>query len=214
MNNIISSFTLYEFLRILMPGCYFTLNLLQFVRCNFIDYTEMFKGTEFSQTEAAIIFIIVSVVLGILIYALDNPRVLKLIIKNLPTNIISKRHSGVNEILIMNSYFTFYESLPDAFKIRIEREIGFFHLSMDMIFVNLISIVLLIITTILGNHTSSDALYGVYKSQFVMVIFLLLISLLSAYLIYSKRLKYNYKRNAEMYFKSEFYQIFLTLIKS
>src|SRR6266498_836528 len=122
MNNFISSFSLYEFLRILMPGTYLTLNLSQFIKYTFPDYDTISRGINFNQIEATIIFAIVSVVLGVFIYSLDNPRLLSYLFKNLPSNIIRKRHRDADNIAILNSYFAFYDTLPDAVRIKTEKQ--------------------------------------------------------------------------------------------
>lgn len=205
MNNFISSFSLYEFLRILMPGAYLTLNLSQFVKYNFPEYDTITKGTEFNQVEATIIFSITAVVLGVLIYSFDNPRLLGLLFKNLPSNIITAKHPNSDNITILNSYFAFYDSLPDPVKIKSEKQSGFLHLTLDFCFVNIFSLLLMLITIICKNPESSAAL--TFKAHFFLVVLLLLVSSLSAYFIYSKRLRYTYKRSLDLYFQSNEYKL-------
>jgi hypothetical protein len=204
MNNFISSFTLYEFLRILMPGTYLTLTISQFVRYIYPEYDTITAGTRFNQVEATIIFGIISIIMGVFIYSIDNPRLLGYIFKNLPSNIIKRSNPGAKNITVLNSYFGFYDSLPDAVKIKTEKQSGFLHLAINMAFVNIISLILLTIVLISGKLEFVQMPY--FKAHFVMDILLLVISIISAYLIYVKRLKYTYERSVELYFKSEEYK--------
>lgn len=210
MNNFISSFSLYEFLRILMPGAYLTLNVSQFVKYTFPDYDAISRGTQFNQVEATIIFAIVAVVLGVFVYSMDNPRLLSYLFKNLPSNLIKDRHRNAGNILVLNSYFAFYDSLPDAVKMKTEKQSGFMHLSLDMVFVNIISLVLLLISELSGSIGESLRLS--FQAHLIMVVFLLLICCISAALIYSKRLKFTYIRTIDLYYDSEEYKRLLEKI--
>jgi len=203
MNNFISSFSLYEFLRILMPGAYLALNLSQFIKYNFEDYNTILSGTYFNQVEATIIFVIVSVILGVFIYSIDNPKLLSRIFKNLPSNIIKDRHKDADSIAVMNSYFSFYDTMPDAAKMKTEQQSGFLHLSLDIIYVNIFSLLLILITLLIKNYSVELAAHT------VLVSLLLLVSSTSAYFIYKKRLKFTYARNVEMYFQSAEYKLLL-----
>jgi|SRR4030095_12984524 len=204
MNNFISSFTLYEFLRILMPGTYLTLTISQFVRYIYPEYDTITAGTRFNQVEATIIFGIVSIIMGVFIYSIDNPRLLGLFFKNLPSNIIKRKYPDAKNITVLNSYFGFYDSLPDAVKIKTEKQSGFMHLALNMAFVNIISLILLLIVLISGKPDFVQMPY--FKAHFAMDIVLVLISIFSAYLIYAKRLKFTYERSVELYFKSDEYK--------
>lgn len=204
MNNFISSFSLYEFLRILMPGTYLTLNISQFIKYVYPEFDTISKETYFNQTEATIIFAIVSIIMGVFIYSIDNPRILGYIFKKLPSNIIKKRHPNANGITVLNSYFTFYDTLPDAVKYKTEKQSGFMHLSLNMVIVNIISLLLLIISILLGKPEQELMLY--FNAHLTMIILLMVVSGFSAYLIYSKRLNYTYARSTELYFHSEEYK--------
>lgn len=205
MNNFISSFSLYEFIRILMPGAYLTLNFSQFIRYVYPGYDTLTQDTHFNQVEATIIFSIISVIIGVFIYSLDNPRVLGYIFKSLPSNIIKSKVKKADSIAVLNSYFTFYDSLPDAVKYKTEKQSGFLHLSLNMVFVNIISLLLLLIVLLTGNPEQDTLLY--FKAHLFMVIFLMLVSGISAYLIHAKRLRYTYERSVDLYFQSNEYRI-------
>lgn len=211
MNNFISSFSLYEFLRILMPGAYLTLNISRLVKYNFPEFDSITNGAQFNQIESTIIFSITAVVLGVLIYSFDNPRLLGYIFKSLPSNIIKSKHQKANGITVLNSYFAFYDTLPDPVKYKTEKQSGFLHLSLDMCFVNIFSIVFMTATIIWNSPTGETMI--TFKAHFIMVSMLLLVSALSAYFIYSKRLKYTYERSLDLYFQSNEYKLLLEKLK-
>jgi hypothetical protein len=204
MNNFISSFSLYEFIRILMPGAYLTLNISQFIKYVFVEYDKMTRDTDFNQIDATIIFAITSVIIGVFIYSIDNPRVLSHLFKSLPSNVIKNKLGTRDGITVLNSYFVFYDNLPDAVKYKTEKQSGFLHLSLNMVFVNVISLILLLVAMFIGKITAGLTLY--FDAHFVMVTLLMIVSGFSAYLIYSKRLKYTYARSLELYFDSDEYK--------
>ena len=205
MNNFISSFSLYEFIRILMPGAYLTLNFSQIIRYVYPGFDTLTQDTHFNQVEATIIFSIFSVIIGVFIYSIDNPSVLGYIFKSLHSNIIKCKIKNADAIAVLNSYFTFYDSLPDAVKYKTEKQSGFLHLSLNMVFVNIISLLLLLIVIVTCNPEQNTVLY--LKAHLYMVVFLMLISGISAYLIHAKRLKYTYERSVELYFQSKDYKL-------
>jgi hypothetical protein len=184
-----------------MPGTYLTLNISQFVKYVYPRYDTISSETNFNQVEATIIFAIISIVMGVFVYSIDNPRLLGWIFKSLPSNIIRKKHKNANGIEVLNSYFVFYDSLPDAVKYKTEKQSGFLHLSLNMILVNFISLILLIIAMLVSNPETR-----IFTAHLTMVIGMIIISYVSAWLIYSKRLKYTYARAVDMYFDSEEYK--------
>src|SRR5437868_474260 len=111
MGNLIGTFTLYEFLRIIIPGFYF----VTWVRI-VLSQTQLFFSFKIAEIDATIIFVIGSIVFGIFIYSFDIPKRLGFMLRDLPSNVIKSKHTQIDKIKVLNSYFQFYESLDEGFK--------------------------------------------------------------------------------------------------
>ena len=202
MSISFSSFSLYEFLRILFPGTYLLINVLYFINYFFNTQIPLLENPGFNHSGIIIIYLICSFILGVLIYSIDNPKLLRRILKNsLPVNLIEQNNPGIDSIELINSYFIFYDKLPGGYLLRAERQIGFFHISLDLLLVNIISLILILICIISGKP--EDIMTDIFCKHTYILIALTLISFVTTRLIYSHRLKEMYERNLKMYYKSE-----------
>ena len=187
MGNYLSAFTIYEMLRIVIPGFYATIMLEEVLR---IYSSENIFSTD-KNLEYYIIFFITSVILGAFIYSLDFCRIYKNWLDYLPTNMIKEEYpekiKDYGEREIENLYYRFYYKLPVANKVRTEIQSGIYHLFSSITFASLIFLILFIILS-----------YSCERIIFIRInLYVLLSSLAFTISIYKLRLRYSWKRNFE-----------------
>jgi hypothetical protein len=135
-SNITSAFTLYEVLRVLLPGFYATVMLKQIALSLDIGIP-----TGSDSGDGWIIFVVVSVIVGALLYSIDIPHWFKKFDYFLPSNMIEregllKRSKDLEPRYSENEYFKFYYALPSGDKFKTDIQAGFFQLFQTMAFVN------------------------------------------------------------------------------
>lgn len=191
MNKFFPALSLYELLRIIIPGAYLLLIIL--------DSSNVYstKLLLFDSESHQIIYnLIIMFLLGLLVYSFDFPKMLNFFQTDLPSRKISKKHPDFDKERVTNSYFIFYNELASEEKLKTEKYSGFFHLAVNM---SVISFLFSIISIINGCFA--------YKSDFqTSNYFLFIISLVIAVNIYKKRLRGAFQRHLEAYYKSDKYK--------
>jgi hypothetical protein len=192
MNSFTGAFSIYEILRILIPGFYFVLmlenvfsNISKKINCGSID------------TYPTLLFIIISIVLGAMLYAMDIPRWFKKCYSTLPSNLIKENK---DELVLLglaedNSrrpfediYYQFYYSRQSPLIFKTEIQSGFFHLLMTMSFIGIIIIII---------HATVMALSIPFRDYYFINLFITIISVIGTIIIYKVKLRYSWKRNYE-----------------
>jgi len=198
MNNLTSAFSLYEVLRILLPGFYTTIMLKH------IPFISQYINSILSNhADRWIIFLIHSVIIGGLLYSMDVPRWFKRLYKTLPSNLIEENGDLVkpeceSNRFFENEFFKFYYNMQADAKFKTEIQSGFFHLFMTMSFVSLLFTIIYCLHYLCINN-SLDCEYLMLNA---LVFF---ICLVSAIIMYIQKLKYSWKRD---------YELFLAWLKS
>ncbi len=194
MNNLTSAFSLYEVLRILLPGFYTTIMLKSLIQ-PFYDNNSPFL----ESVDGWIIFVIVSVIIGGLFYSLDIPRWFKRLYETLPSNMIEKNNDLVkpeseSKRFYENEFFKFYYTVSPDVKFKTEVQTGFFHYFMSIAFIALLFS--LIFSFFCADNNNNFCLYRILN------VIVFLISLVSAIVMYKQKLKYSWKRNYELFLDS------------
>lgn len=190
MNNLTSAFSLYEMLRVLLPGFYSTIML----KSIYLMYeNEGFAC--FGFTDRLIIFLVISILIGGLLYSMDVPRWFKRLYKTLPSNMIEKNNDltipeGENKRYFENEFFKFYYEMDSDVKLKTEIQSGFFHFFVTMCFVGLLFAV---------SYCLLGMFSRIYSEYFFLNIYIFIVSLVSAFIIYMQKLKYSWKRNYELF---------------
>jgi hypothetical protein len=194
MNSFFNAFSLYEFLRIIIPGIYFAywLRILNIeIKLNCI--------IPLSESEFTIGLILVSIIFGVFIYSLNFPKhLLNNWLKISPTYRISTLHPEVKD-KIENNFWDFYEDLDDSFKLNSEKFGALFHFIIN---ITLISFFLLFISFLALIFSKSDCDY--FKTCTFLIGFYFLLSLSGSYFMYKWRMKNIFDRVVEKYENSKF----------
>lgn len=186
MNNILSSFTLYEILRIILPGFYFVINVFLYVQ-------NVFNENEFDSFLIISLSLIFTILVGAAIYSLDLPRWLKPILKRLPTNRMKNDpffalYNFSEKRGEENLYYDFYYQQNSDLKVKTEIQSGFYHLFINLLFIGLIFLVL-----------HFHAFFFLEKLSivlpFLINLVLCFISGISTIIIYKNKLSYSWDRN-------------------
>lgn len=193
MNNFISAFSFYEFLRVLMPGAYALVAAKDFMNLWELD-SKIFEDQSYNTLLSLVLIFLI----GLFIYAWDFPKMLKGFQTDLPTNRI-KEICELDENEINNSYFTFYNNTSDENKLKTEKYSGFFHLSVNLSVVSL--------TILIGGFV--NYFFGNWSAFQIVNMIILAISVLTTYLIYSKRLKFAFQRHLSQYLVSKEYKMLI-----
>src|SRR5690606_28996463 len=124
MTDLTSKLSLNEFLRIFIPGVYISM-LFDII---IVQGINSLPNLFLSESYFTIIFIVFSLVSGILFSSLDIPKRLWFFKNNIPVNKIYKdtelKSEGLN---ITNTYFKFYDSeVTPEFKYKTEKDSGFY----------------------------------------------------------------------------------------
>lgn len=191
MNSITGAFSLYEVFRILVPGLYCTLMLGE----RFISSSQKFTGQSI-DTFSTLIFIITAIVLGALFYAMDIPRWFKKWYSTLPSNLIIEnidKFEGLDKFSrkVEDSYFRFYYSLPMHTMFKTEIQSGIFHLLMTMSFIGILTIII---------HLINMTMFDLISEYYYINIFITVVSVFGAIVIYKSKLRHTWQRNYLEYF--------------
>ena len=190
MNDLSRQFSLYEILRILIPGALITTNVG--IACDVLHYSGL---TISNSYYSGIIFFLSSFIAGLLVYSFDLPKRLSFFQKDLPTNKIEQKHTNLDKVRIANSYFSFYDTLSAELKSKTEVYSGFFHFGINLAFSSLLCFV----TELIIN---ASQLFGLILLDAIFFIVTVIISVV----IYHSRLKFAFKRHLGAYFASPQYQ--------
>lgn len=188
MNNVISLFTLYEIFRIIVPGAYLVLSINKI-----LQQQGTILSINFSEFEITFFLAVLSVISGIIIYSLDIAYRLKFVRNYLPSAVLKKEFANVDRNTIFNKYYHVYDNLHTEFKYNTEKHSNFYHLTVNLVFVNILLIAVFIVLKALSIPVDNTFL----------ILFLIVggLSFISAYLLYTRFVK-NYLIKGMLYFKS------------
>jgi hypothetical protein len=192
MNSFTNAFSIYEVLRILVPGFYFCLMIGEIA----YNISLKLKWKLINDTYQLLILIIAAIVVGALLYAMDIPRWFKKCYSTLPSSLIEKNREklGLQEDNskrpFEDSYYRFYYSLQYHTIFKTEIQSGFFHLLITMSFIGLITILV---------HATALALSVSVREYYFLNLFITIVSLIGAIVIYKSKLRYSWKRNYDEY---------------
>ena len=193
MNNLTSAFSLYEVLRIILPGFYTTVML------NNIFHKYLWHNPNyFNAADKWIIFFVVSVVIGGFLFSMDIPRWIKPWYTMLPSNLIEKNSAipnpeDENDRFYEDEFLKFYYKLDTDIKFKTEIQSGFYCLFITMLF---ISFILAVVYYLLNMCNPLNSEY------FVLNVAVSLICFISAIIIYKYKLRHSWKRNYELFLDS------------
>lgn len=185
MGNYLSAFTIYEVLRIIIPGFYLTSMIyVVLTKChNICDYC--FDN----DIILSVVYIVFSIFIGGGLYSIDYPRLFRSLLNDLPTNLMKKYnpelYRGKEDREIEEKYYNFYYELNNDSKTKTEIQSGFYHLFLSMSLVGLISFI------ILAFNCCYSGLNFYLWLNFIFIV----LGLIFATLIYKVRLKYSWRRN-------------------
>lgn len=196
MNNILSSFTLYEVLRIILPGFYFVYN----IKIIIVHLLPDLASNSMEFIDSFIIYTVSSILVGGLIYACDIPRILKPYLKYLPSNLLNeiyperkiKKYDRSDE----NEFYKFYYKLHSDSKVKTEIQSGFYHF-----FINL-AVVTLILFAIDIRVVPFLIIFGEFNYFFLIILLNLsmcIFSVTATIIIYKQRLRHSWLRNVLEY---------------
>lgn len=186
MEKGLESFGLREIVVIIFPALYFFSLLIPIH-----NQTEVLNLDNKVANNAS--FIVLSLLLGIILYWVDIPKMLPFFKNNLPTKKLEKEFPNIDKKKIANCYFKFYDSLPKEQLRKTEFYTSIYHFC-----INIASLSLIIIILYLFIPPFS---YG------VLALCALVASLLSAIgLVYGKRkIKYMFDRQLAAFQESADY---------
>jgi len=194
MNEFSSKLSLYETLRILIPGALLVSNFgsakdMLSIK-TFLDSTNsLYQGVFF------FLFVFIS---GLVIYSFDIPKRINFFQKDLPTKKIFKEHPTVEQIRISNSYFSFYDALSSELKKKTEVYSGFYHFLINISF----SSILCVLIFVFQFKTLRDL---IFLNGIIAVV-----SLITAMIIYFSRLRFAFQRHLSLYYDSNEYKKLLS----
>ncbi len=185
MNSIMSSFKVYEILRIIIPGFYLT-SMIYIILKVCYELNEKCIDNDFI---IGILFIVFAIFIGGTLYSIDYPRLFRGILRDLPTNLMRKNNPGLylgkEDREVEEEYYLFYYRLDSDSKIKTEIQSGFYHLFLNMSLVGLISFI------IIAFHCDCFCLTFFLWLNFSFLI----LGLLSAASMYKFRLRFSWKKN-------------------
>jgi len=186
MGNL-NKFSLRELLQIVIPGVYF-ISLIKPI----VSKIGM-PIQNYSENVNLVLSFLLSLIVGMIIYAIDIPKKIWFFNNNLPTKLIERNKDlGKN---IHNKYFDFYDNnISDKQKGITEKYTSIFHFSVN---ISVVSFVLSIIYVFAycGDFSHS---YGV-----ITLIILILSIVLSQRIFFGKRkIKYMFTRQYEKFINS------------
>jgi len=187
MNNFLGKFSLYEILRIIIPGFYIMIMIDIFVSILF--EIDQFNSNSFNSIT---LFIICAIIIGGFLYSMDIPRCFKKMYSTLPSNLLTENSKDKDDPdrILENEFYKYYYSIDDSKKYKTEIHSGFFHLFINMSFACLCGIVLFSVQFCINNK---------FNPYIILNFLLFIINMVSAIIIYKQRLKYSWKRNYDEY---------------
>lgn len=188
MKGVTGKFSLRDFLQIIIPGIYF-MGLLKpiFDDLNFANISNS------SNEVDVIILSILSLLSGMIIYSIDIPKKVWFFKKNLPTTLIKKNLSNIENV--HNKYFQFYDDkISDKQKAITEKYTSIYHFAINIV---ITSLVLTLVYFIIYKSTFLTS-YGI-----ITLLVLILSAILAVLIFYGDRkIKYMFKRQYDKFTKS------------
>ncbi|KUG26974.1 hypothetical protein ASZ90_003177 [hydrocarbon metagenome] len=184
MGNLVSKFNLYELFRIILPGSY-----VVYVSHSVYDSWLLEISEPTNWLVVTLIALILSLIIGSIIYSLDLCRLFKNCIKTLPTNLMTKNYPELyphgKEYCRKNEhvYYEWYENSEINSKVKTELQSGLYHMSVNIALVALIGLCAALFT--------EEPNIAFLRLNFMLV----LLSVISAIVVVNFRLKHQWKRN-------------------
>lgn len=184
MGNLVSKFNLYELFRIILPGSY-----VVYVSHSVYDSWFLKISEPTNWLVVTLIALILSLIIGSIIYSLDLCRLFKNCIKTLPTNLMTQNypelypHGKDNYRKNEHVYYEWYENSEINSKVKTELQSGLYHMSVNLAFVALIGLTAIF-------FTQEPNLFFL-RLNFILFI----LSVISAIVVVNFRLKHQWKRN-------------------
>ena len=200
--NFPSQFTIYEVLRVIIPGFYI-ITMIETINSILVDSKIILFKITVNTVDTITITIVLTILIGGLIYSLDLPRMFKDHLKYLPTNMIKNElnadFTGPRHREGENNYYNYYYSLRADRKVKTEIQSGFYHFFINISFISyffsIIFLALFISLYILNSYNAKALLY------FILNRIILSIGIISAISIYYYRLRFTWLRDFENYRK-------------
>ena len=195
MNNIVSKFSLYEVLRLIVPGFYVTTVLYIVLVPSLAGINEELGYLNLT------LFIFASLVMGTLIYTLNFPRWLRSWEKELPSVKIKKRHKEVDSVVVDAVFFSSYDTMPQGLRQRVELYSSFYFFSVTIAYCSLI------LTVVMAYRLWESGNAEEFLFYLLLQMGLCFGSAISAYRIFHEKLKGLYARQLYLFYRSpEYYQ--------
>lgn len=138
MEKGLENFGFREIIVIIFPGLYFFSLLLPINNhVTFIDFNNSIANN--------VIFILLSLLLGIVLYWVDIPKKIWFFNNNLPTTILIKEFPKIEKFKIINSYFSFYDTISEEQRKKTDTYTSLFHFSVNISIISFALIILYII---------------------------------------------------------------------
>lgn len=188
MKKFNGDFSLRETLQIIIPGIYF-IGLLNpiFLKLDFFSFSNSSDSIELITSG------VFSLIVGMMIYALDLPKRLWFFEKNLPTTLITKNLAHLQNV--HNKYFDFYDNkIADKQKDITEKYTSIYHFSVNL---GLASFILTLAYLLVYGKTFLDS-YGL-----ITLVTLILCILLTFQIFYGKKkIRYMFSRQYQKFVSS------------
>ncbi len=191
MNKIASTFSFREFLTIVIPGLYLAAILSAIVQDLGIMDRLVIKSTEYT-----IVFLVVAVLLGLIFYGIDMAKELWFFKEAAPIPRFIKKFSlQEEEGKVKGAYYRFYDEVSQEQKAKTEVYTSLYHLCINLA---LACVIIFIISGIAAWIMYASPLY------FFLNLFLLILSVINAMLIFRKRVKDMFDRQYNGFLASDY----------
>jgi len=190
MEKLFGKFGLRETLKLLIPGFYFVSLMFPLKSTINIEVLD-------SSVANSVLFIIFTLLYGLMLYWIDIPKRMPFFKNNLPTTKLKKKYSNINEKLVINTYFSFYDSLPKSQLDKTDLYTSLYHFCINM---SVSSLIIAFVYYVTGTYEIQVLGYG------HIALFVFVISIISALgLFFGKRkIKYMFERQFEGFLSSEY----------
>lgn len=196
VDSLIDKVSLREILKSFLPALYFIVFLIPI-----INQTSIFKAINTSSLDIYNILLLTlfTILVGILISAIDLAKNCFLFSNILPTKKLAKEIKNVDKSKIYNSYFEFYdEKISSENKSIIEKYTNYYHFCFNMA---IISLILVLLYFLLDK--------GLFFTSYALPIAILgIVSIVGVlFLLYgTRKIKYQFDSHLEKYKNSESYK--------
>lgn len=190
MDTGLDKFSIRELLIIVIPGFYGTVIIAPLLN----SYFTLSKS---SDLVLSILFIVVSLSIGFLLYFIDFPKLLPFFKKNLPTSILEEEFQSIDKIKLHGIFYAFFDKeISEEQKVRTNFYTSTYHFSVN---ISVLSIIITICYAIFQN----DYMHG-YGLITAIIGILNITNFLG--LFYGKRkIKYMFTRQIERFKSSQEY---------